>query len=359
MPSAILIIGQSNSPAPTSGEDTTIGLTPAANTYAWNMTSGGWGTPYESSVELLNVLQQLTNKPAYGIFAGYGGSSWLPVSDIGRGHWTSPDSGSPFATAMAAVNASDAGIVAIVCVLGEQDAYLSSGVTPQMIEAAAVQVHAMFAGALRVSPAALPFLVSPIGITERTYPSGRQVADGIHAAASGKYPGILLGPDYYDLPVGTDGVHLTPIVPGGGRVLFADRIAAALAPVIGVSPAIPSSTAVVKVGTTTINIGSAGTFTIPSPGFVPKFVRLAAALGYQYASWGGVDDGTTAACIYDNGVAGEYAQAGAASIYITSGPTAIYSAKVQSFNADGSVTMVSAISGTPAGTANVIYELIG
>lgn len=307
-------------------------------------------------------LNSRTNQSVGIIQGAVGGSALLKAATQGgfpHLYWLDKDDGSsPLESPLRKVLEQDTSCVkAVAWAQGEQDGYV--GVSTEAYLAGLVELQAILAGAAGKQPKDLPFVICPLGNAARIYTNAWKVRNA-HLIAPLQYPGFFIGPEYIDLAVEADNIHLTQ----AARETFAVRLAAALAPILGVVPPQAGGGGAalqVKVKTFTRDISLAsGSQEITGLGFQPKAVRVRALLNpTQYASWDGMDDGVTATCMYDYSYAeaGKFARNNSYSIYITSGAN-VYAGKIQSFDADG-FTIAWAKTGSPGGTAEIACEAIG
>lgn len=233
-------------------------------------------------------LNSRTGKSVSIIQGAVGGSSLLKEaaqSGFPNLHWGDKYNAS---SPLYAFLQNDLGSLRAVWWIGdEQGASAGMDVNPTLC--GLVRLHADIASAAGKEPKELPLVVSPIGNAARIYTNGWKVRKAQELVLA--YPGFVAGPEYIDLAVESDTIHLT----SASRETFAVRGATALAPLVGSQPIASGSVAAkVKTFTRDVSIAS-GSQSITGFGFQPKVVRFTACLNTsQYASWDGKDDGLTA-----------------------------------------------------------------
>lgn len=272
MSDAIAILGQSN--AAHFWETTSSGLTAQSNTFMWSL--GVWVSPVNSLITLTNGLNTATGKAVYILPCAVSGSALLAEAAVSNGYWLDTSSGSPFANFKSALSASGANLKGIAWVQGESEAQFGSSIEHYV--AGMMQLHGMIAGAAGKKPADIPFLVSPLGNAVQVYSGGRKILQA-HLGMD-KYAGFQIGPDYHDLAVESDNIHLTE----ASRNMFATRWAAALIPVLGIqagsSPALGVPCVQSPVANSTVTTAAHGLGTKPSR--VDFYLEcLVAELGYS------------------------------------------------------------------------------
>lgn len=296
---------------------------------------------------LSSSLNSQAGKTVYIVQGAVGGSA-LPKeaaqSSFPHLHWGDKyDSSSPL---YAFLQNDFSKLEAVWWVQGEQDA--QAGVTTEAYLGRLVELQAIIAAAAGKRPKNLPFIVSPLGNATRVYTNGYKVRDAHLAALD--YPGFVRGPEYIDLAVEPDNIHLTST----SRDTFATRAAGIIAPLLkntGITDNVYS-------GSFTRDSTTASGTTTYTPGgfsFTPTSIDFSAALGGIYTSTGTDVGSGTRTCSYhsDSGTATHSGD----SIYTYSTTDAIgVAGKISSFGA-GSFTVDWTKISTPGGTLTVNYTV--
>lgn len=216
MANVVLIFGQSHC---TMLRDKPIsGLIPQPGTFMWS--SSGWVPPVNNMIALCNDLRTIQHD-AYVINVGVGGTGLVSTAAVPSGYWLDLTPGSPLKNLLAAISGYN--VLAAVFIQGENDAYYNT--SKEAYAAGLLQLYSILCGEVDKSPGDLPFVVTPLG-PDLIYPHRRQILAAQFAVE--KYPGMLVGPDFSDLPLDTDGAHLT----AAGYTVLAQRLAAFLAPIL-------------------------------------------------------------------------------------------------------------------------------
>ena len=218
---SIAITGQSN--AQNLRDVVVSGLTPAANTFM--LDQGVWVPPVNSLIAFANELIFHTGKPVYIIPNAVVGTLIAEtINSLGNSAWwlNKTDPNSPLRKFLATLTG-NVDLQAMWWIQGETEA--TNGATKEKYVSALLEFHSIVAGAIGKTPDKLPFMISPIGAAA-ALPYGRFVTAAQYSVE--KFPGMFVGPEYWDLPTDSTGIHLT----GSGYVSLATRGGNALAKIL-------------------------------------------------------------------------------------------------------------------------------
>lgn len=232
----VLLAGQSNA---SQLLDVPYPTTPLPNTF---MLSGGqWVPPVNNIATLANELITKTGHPAiYVVPAAVGGSTLVsefidPNTGISRWWFNRSDPNAPLQK-LKAMLTPDMNVMVAWWMQGETEA--TNGAVTETYQTSLVEIHRAIAAAAGKTPEKLPFLVSPLGPAGGTpLQAPLAFARNVLAAQYGvvKFPGMIVGPEWWDLPPDITGQHLT----SAGYATLAIRVADAMAPIIGKASAAP------------------------------------------------------------------------------------------------------------------------
>lgn len=237
--------------------------TPASNTFMWNGTA--WVPPINSLVTLANELNTRTGQTVRIYPCAIGGTGLLKNnSNSPMSNWLDQIGPSPLTECLSMIAAAGINPNNVYGVGTENDA-ISSAVTIPTIatyQSALEQLHTIFSSAFGQTPDTLPMLISPLGnaaaqLSLYPYSNAELSAQYGLTVPQQKYSGLIVGPEYYDLPVGTDLIHLTE----AGRNTFAIRAADAIAFAMGYPrPIIVPPLAWTTIFSASLNVNSAPNF---------------------------------------------------------------------------------------------------
>lgn len=300
---------------------------------------------------LSSALNSLTGKSVSIIQGAVAGSSLLKASaqsGYPHLHWGDQyDTSSPL---YAALQNDLSALRAVLWIGTEQDASVSASINALVNRYDSLRADIASVAGKRARD--LPFMLAMLGKATTCY-SGGWMARRAQEIAIRDY-GFIEGPEYIDLAVESDNIHMT----SASRETFATRAANLLAPIIGIAASGGSAPQTFS-GTITRDSATASgsqPYTPSGLTFTPTSIDFSASLGGSYTS-SGSDNGTSPHCTFADGGSGGSRTDSSIYCYAASSGNG-YKGKVSAFASGGFTIDWTRIS-TPGGNVSVSYTAHG
>lgn len=295
-----------------------------------------------------SAINSLTGKTVSVIQGAVGGSRLLNPGS-GHAYWLDRyDTDSP----LYAFLANDlSNLRAIWWVQGEGEA--ATATTMEQYLAGLLQLQAIIAEVCGKQTKEIPFVISPLGNAARLYANGYAIRNA-HFTAALKYPGFVLGPEYIDLAVQVDNIHLTDAI----RPTFATRGATALAPFVGYAPVsgVGTGSLTAHKDSFTIDLSTTGTQVVPWPWQATSLEmngRISGgSLAYAFSE-GYCDSALNQGCTYYDGTSPIYKQSTSCIGEFSDGVANVLAIAVTAMGATSFTITKTHIAGSPTGTATI------